>query len=97
MKKIMLLLGLSLVFSGVAFAKPAFKKDLGMASCTECHVQGKMKEPSDKPLYIEAKKMVDGMAKGEKVGDIDYAGATSCNVCHLGQQKAKKKSIKDKE
>ena len=87
MKKIVLLLGMSLIFSGIAFAKPAFKKDLGMASCTDCHIQGKFKEPSDKELYKKAKEMVDNMKKGEG----DFAGKKSCNDCHAGKQKPEKK------
>ena len=86
MKKLVLIVGLVMAFSGVANARPAYKKALGMKDCKECH-EANFKEPSEKPLYKAAVGMVASMKKGEG----DFAGKKDCNECHQGKQKPEKK------
>lgn len=83
MKKLIVVVACSLIFSGLAFAKPAFKQALGKAACTDCHVAGKFKEAPTEPqekvaTYKKAKEMV----KKLKEGKGDFAGKTACSDCH---------------
>ena len=74
-------------FSSVAFGKADYKKALGLSACTDCHIQGKMKEPNpSNAMWKSAKEMAEKTAKGEG----EYAGK-SCMDCHQGKSKPEKK------
>lgn len=83
MKSILLIAGVSLMFGGVAFAKPAFKKAVGI-DCKECHIPGKFKEKTDKPMFVAAEKMI-----------AKYKGKNkTCEECHQGKRKPDDKEKK---
>lgn len=84
MKKLIVVVACSLVFSGLALARPAYKQALGKEACTDCHVAGKFKqaptaESKEKvALYKKTKEMVAKMKEGKG----DFAGKTACSDCH---------------
>lgn len=70
---------LSLLASVQSGAKPNYRKELGLKSCTECHNED-LKAKTDKPLYLVAKKMREKLRKQEG----SFEGKISCWDCHEG-------------
>ena len=84
MKTYLILITVCMIAGGMVFAKPSFKKDLGMEKCTDCHLAGKIKEPNmANKMYATAKKMVADMAAQQG----KFAGMKTCNDCHKGHAK----------
>ncbi len=78
------LLALALVsLSAPSFAKMPYKKALGVADCTFCHVKGDYKKANlENPYYKKATEMSGNIAKG--VGEFK---GKECINCHKGKQK----------
>ncbi len=90
MKKIVLLVALAFLFTGVASAKSNFAKEVGL-KCAECHVKGmKGKTEENKkesPLFAKAFEMNEKLTKQEG----DFKGKKTCNDCHAGARVPAKK------
>lgn len=75
-----------LAVSTTAFAKPAYKKALGVTDCTACHVKGDMKKPNpENALYKTATLHSENIKNG--VGEFKDK---ACIDCHKGAQKPAK-------
>ncbi|HAZ15010.1 MAG: hypothetical protein A2X86_22010 [Bdellovibrionales bacterium GWA2_49_15] len=99
MKKIVLLVAVAFLYTGVASAKPDFAKATGY-KCAECHTKGMKKENTEankeNPLFLVSFNMNADMAKqgtgeyGEKKTVVDFKGKKACADCHDGKGKFKK-------
>ena len=67
-----------------AGGKLAYKKELGMASCTTCHTDGKDKKEANatNKLWAKAKDQVTQLKEQKGA----FAGKKTCNDCHNGKQ-----------
>jgi mono/diheme cytochrome c family protein len=72
--------------SGMAFARPAYKKDLGAENCATCHLEDKKAPNPANKDYKVSKEMADKMKEGKGA----FAGKTACADCHKGQMKPAK-------
>ncbi len=93
MKKIVLATAVALMFSGFAFAKPAYIKDVGAKGCLDCHAKEGPKNKADEknPMSVASFDMSAKM-KAEKEGkgtDPEYKGKATCKDCHNGVMKYK--------
>lgn len=87
MKSVLFLILFSSFFASASFARAPYKKALGLADCTACHIKGDFTKPNlENPTYKKAKEMVEKTAKGEG----EFKGK-KCFDCHQGQQKPAKK------
>lgn len=75
-----------LAVSTTAFARPAYKKGLGINDCTACHVKGDMKKPNmENALYKTAQLHADNIKNG-----VAEFKDKACIDCHKGAQKPAK-------
>lgn len=90
MKKLLPFVGAAVLatflVSGLATAKPAWKKDTGAENCAVCHLEDKKADNSANKLYKAAKDMEAKMKEGKG----DFAGKASCGDCHKGAMKPAK-------
>ena len=89
MKKLVAFVGAAVfalvVTSGIALAKPSWKKDVGAENCATCHLDDKKAANPGNKTWKAAKDMADKVAAGKG----EFAGK-SCGDCHKGQMKPPK-------
>ncbi len=90
MKKFLMFVGAAVLVmgfvSGMAFGRPAYKKDLGAENCAVCHLDDKKAPNAANKEWKTAKEMADKLKEGKGT----FAGKTACADCHKGQMKPAK-------
>ncbi|MGK5083878.1 hypothetical protein WDW37_11300 [Bdellovibrionota bacterium FG-1] len=73
---------MSLIWASSLWAKPNYRKELGMKSCTECHNRENIKQHTTKPYFLKAQEMRTSLRKQEG----KFKGKTTCYDCHEGEK-----------